>query len=77
MSDADAEAETFYWGMPTPARSEHIFGEDGRSLCGKYGFFPTDRGTVVTDEDVRTGDDCKRCAEKCDLVTVTEEDDDE
>lgn len=65
------EGPDLYWGKPGQARVNHIFGEDGRSLCMKYGFFPSGRGTSVKHGDVhRSGDDCTECSRKCELVTV-------
>lgn len=42
MSTESTETEEVGWGNPSPfsARSKwHYFGEDGRSLCGKWGRF--------------------------------------
>lgn len=58
------------WGKPPQARKYHIFDEDGRSLCGDYGFFGADRGDPFdADEDTfRKSRDCTRCARKAGLT---------
>lgn len=50
------------WGNPKPLdeRSKwHYFEEDGRSLCGKYGFF-TGRLEEGSDESPDNCAECKR-----------------
>ncbi|UTF56036.1 helix-hairpin-helix domain-containing protein [Natronosalvus rutilus] len=68
------ETPDLLWGAPGNAHVQHIFGEDGRSLCGKYGFYPTGRGTPVQEGAAYVdGEDCKECCRKADPVTVDAE----
>lgn len=47
----------------------HIYGEDDRSLCGKYGLSRMMRTTPVADDDSwREGKDCKACCRKAGLI---------
>lgn len=74
----DADEEDLRWGEPTPANVQHIFGADGRSLCGTYGFFPAGRGAPVEAGAAYVeGQDCKACCEAADAVTVDEEAEDD
>lgn len=69
------ETPTRLWGDPTTANKTHIIGDDGRSLCGKYGLFPTGRGVPVEADDVYDeSEHCKACANACELVTVATDD---
>lgn len=47
------------WAVPVGSRSGHLFGDDGRSLCGRYG----DAGVTVYEPSVSTRrpTDCAEC----------------
>jgi len=48
------------WRWPERSRKAHFFGEDGRSLCGKWLFFGPLLGTQTI--GMKAGpDDCAEC----------------
>lgn len=50
------------WGFPTSARKAHYF-RDGRSLCGRYGWFVADNDRLEPDTKP-SRDDCAGCRAK-------------
>lgn len=60
------EATKLAWGWPSNSRKAHVF-FDGRSLCGKWGFFGTTDPVKVPEPGTtyqRGPDDCAACAKK-------------
>lgn len=72
-STSDTEHELVWADAPLSSRSDlfHIYGENGRSLCGKYHLGSMVRTTPVKEGDTWTdGGDCKACCRKADPVEV-------
>ena len=49
------------WGFPNGSRKCHWFEADGRSLCGRYGFY---RGPTDLDSGKPGPHDCAACWKK-------------
>jgi hypothetical protein len=58
MSDGFQEG----WGFPGSGRKAHYFKPDGRSLCGRWGFF----GGRTEPDDGPSPDDCVGCRRELD-----------
>lgn len=70
MSEQDMEG-LFWAGAPVTVESDlfHIYGEDGRSLCGRYHHSSINETSPVTEDDSwRDGKDCKACSRKAGLL---------
>lgn len=64
--------ESKFLVKPEPASDlYHVFGMDGRSLCGRYGLLkmPKEKDKVTGSESYQKGQDCKKCFEKANLKT--------
>ncbi len=58
--------QKLFFGDPNRKGKFHIFGEDKRSLCNKWGmpFFTPDEEDYLKGTETCAGDDCKSCFNK-------------
>ena len=71
MSEDGTDRELVWADAPLSSRSKlfHIYGEDRRSLCGKYHLGSMMRTSPVEDGDSwRDGKDCKACCRKAGVL---------
>lgn len=55
------------------ARKFHYFGDDGRSLCGRYGSFGVPSEAFEPETGLASKDDCAACRRKVDTAQQTDE----
>lgn len=61
-----SEFDELYFTKPQPSQKYHIFGKDGRSLCGRWVMLRIDTNecTKVMGKETLSKKDCKACFKK-------------